>query len=423
MANVLQDPSLERAVVRAAATDQQAAIIVADLPANVFTVPGLADLLAQVCAAQAAGEPVPGLPREVAEAEPAADPTAAAKALRDMFALRHASDALEVGGAALLRGDPAERVLDAIEAGTAKARQGLAAVRTGEVHSARDLLGGLLAEVRSRRVAREETGRAVAGMSTGFPRLDEAINGLMPTRTYLIGGKPGEGKTTLAVQIGHHCVVREGASLVYLTAEMPATDIVLKILCAHIGAATEDYDRGWAHEDSLAHAAAEMGCALDRIHIIDATVEQMTTDQLLARSAKCFARAAAATNRLVIVDYLQKLASVEAQDRQRAVQDASHLLRALATSQRAAVLALSSLNRAAYSDPTLAGFRESGGIESDADCGLMLTRDQDGTSRLTVVKGRHGGGGFSEPLVFAHGRYAELDTRHEEPSTGGRRRA
>ena len=420
--NALRDDSLERSVVRAAAEDPRAAIILADLPAAVFQSPGLADLLATVCTAQAAGEQAPDLPLEVAAAEPAADPSAAATALRDMLARRHAAQALETAGAALQRGDPAERVLDLIESGTAKARAGLAAVRAGEVYSARDLLGGLLAEVRSRRIAREQTGRAVAGMSTGLPRLDEAVNGLMPGRTYIIGGVPGGGKTTLAAQIGLHCVEREGAALVYLTAEMPAPDILLKLLCSHLSVATEDYDRGWAHEDTLAAAARQMGDALDRIYLIDATVEAMTAAQLLARSAKCFARTPGSTNRLVIVDYLQKLANMESQDRQRAVQDASHLLRALATSQRTAVLALSSLNRAAYSDPSLAGYRESGGIESDADCGMMLTRDKDG-SKITVVKGRHGGGGFEEKLMFTHGRYAEVETRHEEPPTGGRRRA
>lgn len=432
MANVLQDPKLERAVVRAAAVDPQAAILLADLPADVFTTPGLADLLGRVCSAQAAGETVPDLPPEVAAAEPAPDPAGVATALRDMLTKRIvATQGLEVAAAALQSGASAEHVLDVMEGATAKARQGLTAVRAGEVAPLSAGIVGLLADLQVVQRARQTTGKAVVGIETGFPSLDGALNGLGRRRVYTFTGEPGVGKTTFAFSVSLRAAA-QGAAVAYLDTENGEASLLLKALCWHAGASPADFERGYGDLSVLAEAARVLRPVLDRVCIIDGRIGGITPDQLLARAAKWRAITRAA-DMLVVLDYLQKLA-LPAMDRRLQVSAASAACRKMAATLDVPVFAISSQSRDAYRDgprdgasagAAMATLKESGDLEYDADAVLLLTRGEGNTMRLRIAKNRQGESGLIFTLARhgVSGQVTEADTHHEEPPTGGRRRA
>jgi replicative DNA helicase len=306
--------------------------------------------------------------------------------------------------------------LDAIEAVVATARDQLAAVRAGEVAPLADGVGGLLGTLRERREARETTGRPVVGLSTGLgPRLDTALNGLCGGRTYVLGGEPGVGKTTVAWWVAQHAA-RQGACAVYLDAENGADALLLRALAAQAGVPFGDYERGYGDLDALEAAAAAMGDVLRRVYVLDARIAGITPQQLAARAAK--ARALChADGLLVVVDYLQKLAT-DGPDRRIQVEAASAACRTIATTLQCPVLALSSLNRAAYATPgaertpgqLMAGLRETGVLEYDADVVMRLVRaKQPNTLRIDVVKNRQGESGQGTLIVRqpATGRIAE----------------
>ena len=419
------DPPLEAAVLAAAARDAEAAIALADLPEQVFAVPGYGAMLARVCAAQAAGRPLPPLPPEVQTAQPVPDVAAAAQRLRDLAAWRVVGHglrdlAVQVGGQ---QGDP-QAALVAMDRVAAEARQRLGEVRAGEVAPLAAGVQGLLDRLAEVAAARAATGRPVIGLTTGLGgRLDEVLNGWCPERTYVLGGEPGVGKTSLALASAI-AAAKQGACAVYYDCENGPDALLLKALAAQANVSASDYERGFGDLNVLRQAAQDMAPILRLLFVVDARATQITPDQLLARAAK--ARAMARTNdALVIIDYLQKLyVPAEAYqrfqaDRRREVEVASGACRRIAATLNCPVLAVSQLNRNAYARPgedrtlgqSMAGLKESGQVEYDADAILTLGRTKEpNVIRVEIVKNRQGPSGDVVGLVRhpQTGRVAEV---------------
>ena len=109
---------------------------------------------------------------------------------------------------------------------------------------------------------------------------------------------------------------------------------------------------------------------------------------------------------LVVIDYLQLMQgsgySKGNENRVQVVSDISRSLKVMAKELGVPVICLSQLNRAAEgrSDkrPVLSDLRESGSIEQDADCVMMLSRDdyynpnpeEKNVAECIVAKNRHG---------------------------------
>lgn len=65
-----------------------------------------------------------------------------------------------------------------------------------------------------------ENRQMVTGLSTGFPRLDEYTSGLQPSDLIVIAGRPGMGKTSLALNIAQHVGMKEGRRVGVFSLEM-----------------------------------------------------------------------------------------------------------------------------------------------------------------------------------------------------------
>jgi replicative DNA helicase len=101
--------------------------------------------------------------------------------------------------------------------------------------------------------------------------------------------------------------------------------------------------------------------------------------------------------KLVVVDYLQKIAGQKSEKRTYEIADVSGKLKALAAKTKTAVLALAQLNRESEKEkgrpPRLADLADSGQIERDADTVVLINRDRSvakGESMLIIAKQRDG---------------------------------
>jgi DNA repair protein RadA/Sms len=92
---------------------------------------------------------------------------------------------------------------------------------------ARDLLGGEVAsESKPRRLAEIEASGAPR-LETGVPELDRVLGGgLVPGSVVLLGGEPGVGKSTLALQLAAR--VRVGRPILYVSGEESGEQIRLR---------------------------------------------------------------------------------------------------------------------------------------------------------------------------------------------------
>jgi len=132
---------------------------------------------------------------------------------------------------------------------------------------------------------------------------------------------------------------------------------------------------------------------------------------------KCRRLAQAHGLRLVVVDYLQLMASTKrVESRQQEVAEFTRALKLLAKEVGAPVLALSQLNRGPEQRqdrrPLLSDLRESGGVENDADLVILLhredmyDRDSPRAGEADLILAKHRNGPTATVTVAARLHYA-----------------
>ena len=257
----------------------------------------------------------------------------------------------------------AERLVFALGAGESATRQ-------------RRLEDAVSEEIdRLERASRAE--RALPGLTTGIPDLDDLLGGLQNGRLYVLAARPGMGKSLLALQLARYAATVEGARALFASLEMSDGETAQRHLAALSGVDPERLHLGRVRAEDwtplLKAANDTQGTAM---HLLDDGDLSLTRLRAVARHL------AIRRGRLglVVVDYLQ-LMRVERPTGSR-VEDVSELsrgLKRLARELDCPVIAVSQLSRAVEQRPdkrpVLADLRESGQIEADADCVLMLYRD------------------------------------------------
>ena len=72
-----------------------------------------------------------------------------------------------------------------------------------------------------------KTGRNFKRITSGFDQVDQVLSGLVPGGVYMLGGEPGVGKSTLALQILGN-VALEGVPVVYVSAEESKWQVAMR---------------------------------------------------------------------------------------------------------------------------------------------------------------------------------------------------
>ena len=393
------------------------------LPADVFAFDETGDAWREIATAIEA-EKAPALSSEWA---PASDPQAAARRLADLLQRRLLAQAMETVASELYGERPAAEVLTGAEEAIARAQAAIRATQAGKLTWAAELIGPILQDAEERRRQREETGQPVMGLLTGIAGLDAMINGLNQG-LYILGGAPGMGKTTLALQMAA-AVARRGTPVVYVTFENSPANLATKAIAGRAGINPQDVARGWADVKALRKAAEEWRPAAERLALIEGT-DRLTVAQIRALALRAMNRAKA-EQCLIVVDYLQMMGKAGAEFRSLAtvrerVEVLGAALRELSTRLGSPVLALASQNRAqgnyggGKGAAALDSLKESGDLEYSADVILFLTQDEKRPTTpparaidLTIAKNRHGDTG-KVPLIFRPdlSNFGEVDWRH-----------
>lgn len=78
----------------------------------------------------------------------------------------------------------------------------------------------------------EASGDALAGVPTGFQRLDKMTNGLHPGQMIIVAARPGIGKSTFALDVCRAAAIKHHLPTAFFSLEMSRTEIVMKVLSA-----------------------------------------------------------------------------------------------------------------------------------------------------------------------------------------------
>ena len=215
-------------------------------------------------------------------------------------------------------------------------------------------------------------------ISTGIKSIDRAILGFRPAKTYVVGARPGMGKTAMSTS-WRRAVVGQGHVVVEFNLEMGAEEIGERELAFQSGV-------------NLRKVMAAEGCSPDEVNRILKAKGAINPglwwvyDNVFSLDgivAKCRAAARRAKREgkrigLVIIDYIGLISDVN-DNRQQSVSQCSRTFKLLSKELDCAFVVLSQLNRSCeYRDdkrPVLADIRESGSLEQDADVVAFIYRE------------------------------------------------
>ena len=228
---------------------------------------------------------------------------------------------------------------------------------------------------------------------TGLEKLDPILGGgFKKGSLYVLAARPGVGKSALAIQMTYECAKR-GLRASYASLEMTASECSGRLL-SNVSGVRKPTGKGFLNAGHKQKLEAQVQ-AMQGWPITFKDDNQATMQSVEAFIAK---QRIEGELGLVVIDYLQLLSSPGHDSRVQEVSHISRQLKAVAMEYEVPVLALSQLNRALESanrSPMLSDLRESGSIEQDADCVLLMHRETEvdpinDDIILNVAKNRNG---------------------------------
>lgn len=225
----------------------------------------------------------------------------------------------------------------------------------------------------------ERHGSGISGQHSGLGRLDRMTAGMHDGDLIVVAGRPGMGKTSLAMGVATK-VALAGRPVAVASLEMPKDRLVRRMLCSEARVDSQRARTGTlASGDWDKLAAAAGGLSQLPLTIDDTPAQTIMQVRSFARRV----RAKAKDIGLVVVDYMQLMScGSKKSNREQEISEISRSLKALAKELECPVMALSQLNRNIESRPKkdrrprLSDLRESGAIEQDADVVLFVYRDE-----------------------------------------------
>lgn len=259
---------------------------------------------------------------------------------------------------------------------------------------------GVLVQEMLKQVERYHRGTGhITGLATGFAYWDKLTGGLQPGEVYVIGGRPGSGKTSLAMNVAERVAlwdtpegVRQGRPVGILSLEMGASDLMLRLWCSRARVNLQKMRTGMLSDrdrDRLARVFPDM----ERLPLYIDDTPSMTAVEMRSKLRQMKARYGI---ELAVVDYLQlaRLPREFAGDRVGGIAQVSAALLASAKELNVPVLLVSQLSREVErrsGTPTMADLRDSGAIEQDAHfVGILyrekLTEEQEEALREKIAR-------------------------------------
>lgn len=272
---------------------------------------------------------------------------------------------------------------------------------------------------------------AISGLETGFPALDQMLDGLHNGDMIVIAARPSMGKTSLGMNMAEHIAIECKKTVAFFSVEMSDSALMQRAILSRARVNMHRVRAGFLNDGDFPKLIEQAGnFSSGKLRIVSAIG---ATVGAIRAKARRLARKHPDLS-AVFVDYLQSVRSTSKQaqgSREREISEISAGLKMLARELNLPVVVLAQLNRdvekrsESKGRPKLADLRESGSIEQDADVVALLYRDEyyakdaaakeacDGKATLIVAKQRNGPTG-DVPLTFLK-EFARYESRSDEP--------
>ncbi|MGB5879412.1 MAG: replicative DNA helicase, partial [Thermoanaerobaculia bacterium] len=220
--------------------------------------------------------------------------------------------------------------------------------------------------------------RGFLGLSSGFADLDTMTRGFHPGNLVVIAGRPGMGKTSLALNIAEHTAIHENRPVGLFSLEMSQEELALRILSSQVDISFGPLRSGHLSQKQWTKVVQ----AVKTVSQAPLFIDDSANPSMLEIASKARRLRAESGLDLIVVDYLQLMQGTSRyENRNLEIAAITRSLKQLAKELRIPVIALSQLSRqperrSGDHRPQLADLRESGSIEQDADVVVFIYRDE-----------------------------------------------
>jgi replicative DNA helicase len=274
--------------------------------------------------------------------------------------------------------------------------------------------------------AQQGASGGLAGLSTGYTRLNKITSGLQKSDLIILAARPSMGKTALALNIARNVAIAEQKPVGVFSLEMSKEQLSMRLLTSEARIDSNRLRTGFISPEDWQNVTDAAGL-LNEIPLFIDDTPSITAMEIRTKARKLYQK----YNELglIVIDYLQLMKpSFREERRDLEIAEISRSLKALAKELNVPVLALSQLNRMleqrSNKRPMLQDLRESGALEQDADIVAFIYRDDvynkepdnpnKGTAEIIVEKNRNGATG----TAFMHflGQYTRFEELAADPS-------
>ncbi len=328
--------------------------------------------------------------------------------LKSKFILRRViQDCTEMASAAYDRPESAAQFLDSVEKKILQIRD--ETENSSEIKHMSEIVMDLIQTLED---LYESKGSA--GISSGFPDLDEMTTGFHGGEMIVIAARPAMGKTSFAMNIVEHVAMVDKNPVAVFSLEMSSEQLVQRLLCSLAKIDMKKMRGGFLGKNDF-HKITHYACQLRDAPIFIDDTPGISINELQAKARRLKQQH---DIKMIMIDYLQLLKAPDIgkrDGREKEVSEISGGLKGIAKELNIPVIVLAQLNRnpdaRTGGTPKMSDLRESGSIEQDADLVSLLMRDlyyaendeeraeKEGLAKLIIAKQRNGPTG-DVPLTF-----------------------
>jgi KaiC/GvpD/RAD55 family RecA-like ATPase len=239
------------------------------------------------------------------------------------------------------------------------------------------------------RMLEAERGKGLPGMSTGFAKMDQALQGLRGIN--VMGGQPKAGKSCFFMQVSSE-MARQKTPVIYYDFENGRQKIYTRMLC-RMSRLSENEIRdeglGAGSRDRLKKAEEAFSEMLQHLRVV---TDRKLSPDIMRSQIDFLQHETRRDHTLVVIDSLHKLPFKNLSERRAGIDEWLRNMEAIRDEQNVAFLVISELSRGEgghYSDtPDLGSFKESGDIEYSADNAMVLAPHWDPLSHRSTEERR-----------------------------------
>jgi len=232
-------------------------------------------------------------------------------------------------------------------------------------------------------LAEKHKDKSLTGLNTGFTRLNSISSGLQNQNLIIIAGRPGMGKTALALNIALNAAMYDDVPVGIFEMEMSSVTLYSRLVSNLSHIESQKIING--RLDVNQRASFTQNC--DKLSKLKIFVDESPSLTILDLAAKARKLKAEQPNlSLLVIDYLglitsdNKRSNKRYDSRQLEIQEYTRTLHELARDLNIPIILLCQLNRKVEDrgeggKPRLSDLRESGSIEQDAEIVLLLYKE------------------------------------------------